>query len=51
VLANVAAAPSGGYDVLAVLQTSSRETQAVHWKSPQGAALQFLPLPYSLPNN
>jgi len=47
-LANVAAAPSGGYDVLAVLQTSSRETQPIHWKSPQGAALQFLPLPYTL---
>jgi folate-binding Fe-S cluster repair protein YgfZ len=29
-LANVAAAPSGGYDALAVLQTSSRETQTVH---------------------
>src|SRR3989338_1687203 len=48
-LANAAAAPSGGYDVLAVLQTSSCETQTVHWKSPQGAALQFLPLPYTLP--
>jgi folate-binding protein YgfZ len=50
-LVNVAAAPSGGYDVLAVLQISSRETQTVHWKSPQGATLQFLPLPYSLPPN
>jgi len=50
-LANVAAAPSGGYDVLAVLQTSSRETQPVHWKSPQGATLQFLSLPYTLPSN
>jgi len=50
-LANVAAAPSGGYDVLAVLQSSSRETQQVHWKSLQGAVLQFLPLPYTLPAN
>jgi folate-binding protein YgfZ len=50
-LANVAAAPSGGYDVLAVLQTSSRETQPVHWKSPQGAVLQFLSMPYTLPAN
>ncbi|MEO8331937.1 MAG: folate-binding protein [Gallionella sp.] len=50
-LANAAAAPSGGYDVLAVLQTSSRESQTVHWKSPQGTALQFLPLPYTLPKN
>ena len=50
-LANIAAAPEGGYDVLAVLQTASRETQTVHWKSLQGAALQFLPLPYTLPQN
>ena len=50
-LANAAAAPSGGYDVLAVLQTSSRETQTVHWKSLHGAALQFVPLPYTLPKN
>jgi len=50
-LANVAAAPSDGYDVLAVLQNSSRETQQVHWKSPQGATLQFLSLPYTLPSN
>jgi len=48
-LANITAAPEGGYDVLAVVQTSSRETQAVHWKSLLGAALQFLPLPYNLP--
>jgi len=50
-LANVAAAPSGGYDVLAVLLTSSRETQQVHWKSLQGTELQFLPLPYTIPAN
>ena len=50
-LANVAAAPSGGFDVLAVLQTSSRESQQVHWKSLQGTALKFLPLPYTLPSN
>lgn len=50
-LVNTAAAPSGGYDVLAVVQTTSRESQTVHWKSLQGAALQFLPLPYSLPQN
>ncbi|MFZ2540555.1 MAG: folate-binding protein [Gallionella sp.] len=46
-LANVATAPFGGYDVLAVLQTSSRDTQTIHWKSLQGAALQFMPLPYT----
>ncbi|MCR4303003.1 MAG: folate-binding protein [Gallionella sp.] len=48
-LVNTAPSPSGGYDVLAVVQTSSHETQTVHWKSLQGAALQFLPLPYTLP--
>jgi len=48
-IVNVAPAPGGGYDVLAVVQTSSRESQTVHWKSLQGDALQFLPLPYPLP--
>ncbi len=50
-VANAAPAPGGGYDVLAVVQISSREAQTVHWKSPQGEALQFLPLPYLLPQN
>lgn len=49
-LVNAAPSPSGGYDVLAVVQTSSREAQTVRWKSLQGAALQFLPLPYTLPH-
>ena len=43
---NASAAPDGGYDLLAVVQISSREGHAVHWKSLQGAALNFLPLPY-----
>jgi hypothetical protein len=50
-IVNAAPAPSGGYDVLAVVQISSRDTQTLHWKSLQGAALQFLPLPYPLPQN
>jgi folate-binding protein YgfZ len=49
-IVNAAPAPSGGYDVLATVQIANRETQAVHWKSLQGEALQFLSLPYSLPN-
>jgi folate-binding protein YgfZ len=49
-IANVSPAPGGGYDALAVMQISSRESQTVHWKSPQGEALQFLPPPYPLPN-
>jgi len=48
-VANVSPAPGGGYDVLVVMQISSRESQTVHWKSPQGETLQFLPLPYPLP--
>ncbi len=48
-IVNVSLAPGGGYDLLAVLQVSSRESQTMHWKSPQGEALQFLPLPYPLP--
>jgi hypothetical protein len=50
-IANVSPAPGGGCDVLAVVQTSSRESQTVHWKSLQGGVLQFLPLPYPLPQN
>jgi len=48
---NASPAPGGGFDLLAVLQISSRETQTVHLQSLQGAALHFLPLPYSLPSS
>lgn len=48
---NASPAPGGGFDLLAVLQISSRETQGVHLQSLQGAALNFLPLPYSLPTS
>lgn len=47
---NATTAPGGSWDLLAVVQISSRETQTVHLQSLQGAALQFLPLPYSLPS-
>jgi folate-binding protein YgfZ len=47
---NAAPAPGGGYDLLASVQTSSQQKQSVHWKSLQGAALQFMPLPYQLPD-
>lgn len=50
-IVNAAPAPSGGYDVLAVIQTSSQETHDLHWKSLQGEALQFLLLPYAIPNS
>ncbi|MBI3478763.1 MAG: folate-binding protein YgfZ [Nitrosomonadales bacterium] len=49
-IVNAAPAPGGGYDVLASVQIASRETQTLRWKSLQGDALQFLPLPYALPD-
>ncbi len=49
-IVNTAPAPGGGWDVLASVQTSSHETQKMHWKSLLGATLQFLPLPYPLPD-
>lgn len=50
-IVNASPAPGGGYDVLAVVQIASREAQAVHWKSPQGEVMRFLPSPYPLPQN
>lgn len=47
---NASAAPEGGFDVLAILQISSQASQAVHFLTSQGAALKFIPLPYSLPS-
>ncbi len=46
---NACAAPGGGYDLLAVMQISSRESNNVNLGSPQDAKLNFLPLPYTLP--
>lgn len=44
---NAAPAPQGGYDVLATLQISSvSDSNIVHWKTPDGAALKFQALPY-----
>lgn len=47
-IVNAAPAPGGGYDVLAVVQISSQAAQTVHWRSLQGATLEFMSLPYSL---
>ncbi len=47
---NAAPSPQGGYDVLATLHTSSvANSHLVHWKTPDGAALNILALPYSFP--
>ena len=48
-VANAAPAPGGGSDLLAVVQISSHDAQAVHLGSLQGEALQFLPMPYTIP--
>ncbi|MHB1145195.1 MAG: CAF17-like 4Fe-4S cluster assembly/insertion protein YgfZ [Thiobacillus sp.] len=46
---NAAPAPSGGFDVLAVAQVESANTQTLHLKAADGAALHLKPLPYALP--
>lgn len=48
-IANSAAAPGGGYDVLAVVQTASRDTDTLHLSSLQGPALTIGAQPYPLP--
>lgn len=45
---NVQPAPAGGYDLLAVIPTGSVEDGTVNFKSPEGPALRFLPLPYPI---
>ncbi len=47
-IVNAHPSPDGGCDVLAVIQISSAETGNVHWKTADGPALRFLPLPYPL---
>lgn len=48
-VANAAAAPGGGYDVLAVVQIASHDAFPVHLGALTGARLQFQPLPYPIP--
>ena len=43
---NAAPAPEGGFDVLAVTQTSSIEAGKIYWKSLSGPPLEIMPLPY-----
>jgi hypothetical protein len=45
---NAEASPEGGYDLLAVIQTASRERSTVRLKARDGPALRFLPLPYDV---
>ena len=47
-IVNASAAPTGGFDVLAVLQIASHDTQTIHLGNLQGATLAFDALPYAL---
>lgn len=47
-LVNVAPAPDGGFEALAVMQSSSAEAGEVRLGTPDGPALAFLELPYAL---
>lgn len=46
---NAAAAPGGGYDILAVVQIASHDAHQIHLGSPASPRLQFQPPPYPLP--
>ncbi|MHB8981294.1 CAF17-like 4Fe-4S cluster assembly/insertion protein YgfZ [Thiobacillus sp.] len=46
---NAAPAPAGGFDLLAVVQVESANSQTLHLKSADGVALDLRPLPYALP--
>ncbi|MBE0616149.1 MAG: folate-binding protein YgfZ [Burkholderiales bacterium] len=46
---NAQAAPEGGYDLLAVVQTAGIEAAALHFQSAEGPVLSIQPLPYPLP--
>jgi hypothetical protein len=45
---NAQAAPEGGYDLLAVVQTASIDKAEVHLESASGPILSIQPLPYVL---
>ena len=49
IVVNAEPSPDGGYDLLAAVQTASREGSTVHLKSLGGPALRFLALPYAIP--
>ncbi|MEO8741154.1 MAG: folate-binding protein, partial [Casimicrobiaceae bacterium] len=48
-IVNVAAAPGGGHDLLAVLQNAARDSGDVRLAVPDGRKLALLPLPYPMP--
>ena len=48
IVVSAEASPDGGHDLLAAVQTASREESTVHLKSIGGPVLRFLPLPYAV---
>lgn len=48
VVVNAEISPDGGCDLLAVVQSASRENSTVHLGSLDGPVLRFFPLPYAL---
>jgi folate-binding protein YgfZ len=50
VIVNAQPAPGGGIEVLAVIQTSSAETETIHLKTLDGPVLQLESLPYPIPS-
>ena len=46
---NAQAAPDGGFDLLAVVQTAGSAQAALHFRSADGPILSIQPLPYPLP--
>ncbi len=48
IVVNAEDSPDGGYDLLAAVQTASREGSTVHLKALDGPVLRFLPLPYAV---
>lgn len=47
-IVNAQPSPDGGYDVLAVMPASSKESSVVRLKAPDGPALRFGALPYQV---
>jgi tRNA-modifying protein YgfZ len=47
-IVNAQASPDGGYDVLAVMPASSKESSVVRLRAPDGPALRFGALPYQV---
>jgi len=48
IVVSAEASPESGYDLLAAVQTASREGSIVHLRSIGGPVLRFLPLPYAV---